>query len=281
MLCTFVAFSLVLINSVVSEVDPDDEKFATEYLKFYHYISPTDTGNHNTTLAIEKFQRFFGLSITGTLDEETLEVMHKPRCGDPDVNDAGTRVRRYATRGIWTKQNLTYYLSYGKDMTHSQQSRIIARAFKYWSDAAPTLNFTRTYNPNTTDIKISFGRRRHAGVPNEGNCPYPFDGPGRVIAHAFFPLPNFFRRGRIHFDDDETFTKFGGKSLGWFWYRRRTIGLLYTAVHEIGHSLGLMHSDVYSAVMWPIARAGKPVMDQDDIDGINALYGGGGGGDDA
>lgn len=29
MLCTFVAFSLVLINSVVSEVDPDDEKFAT------------------------------------------------------------------------------------------------------------------------------------------------------------------------------------------------------------------------------------------------------------
>lgn len=117
-------------------------------------MSPTDTGNHNTTLAIEKFQRFFGLSITGTLDDKTLEVMHKPRCGDPDVNDAGTRVRRYATRGIWNKQNLTYYLSYGKDMTHSQQSRIIARAFKYWSDAAPTLNFTRTYNPNTTDIKI-------------------------------------------------------------------------------------------------------------------------------
>lgn len=29
MLCTFVAFSLVLINSVVGEVDPDDEKFAT------------------------------------------------------------------------------------------------------------------------------------------------------------------------------------------------------------------------------------------------------------
>ena len=49
-------------------------------------------------------------------------------------------------------------------------------------------------------------------------------------------------------------------------------------MHEIGHSLGLMHSDVYSAVMWPIARVGKPVMDQDDIDGINALYGGGGGG---
>ena len=28
MFCAFVAFSLVLINSAVGEVDPDDEKFA-------------------------------------------------------------------------------------------------------------------------------------------------------------------------------------------------------------------------------------------------------------
>lgn len=55
----------------------------------------------------------------------------------------------------------------------------------------------------------SFGRRRHVGVPHEGSCPYDFDGPGRIIAHAFFPLPNFIRRGRIHFDDEETFTELG------------------------------------------------------------------------
>ena len=119
---------------------------------------------------------------------------------------------------------------------------------------------------------FSFGRRRHSGIPNEGSCPIPFDGPGRVIAHAFFPLPNFPRRGRIHFDEDESFTKLGS-STGWWWYRRRTIGLLYTAVHEIGHSLGLRHSNVRGSVMWPLARSGTPVMHQDDIDGINSLYG--------
>ena len=44
-------------------------------------------------------------------------------------------------------------------------------------------------------------------------------------------------------------------------------------MHEIGHSLGLMHSNVRGSVMWPLARTGKPVMHQDDINGINSLYG--------
>lgn len=44
-------------------------------------------------------------------------------------------------------------------------------------------------------------------------------------------------------------------------------------MHEIGHSLGLMHSNVRGSVMWPLAKTGKPVMHQDDINGINSLYG--------
>lgn len=88
------------------------------------------------------------------------------------------------------------------------------------------------------------------------------------MAHAYYPS-----RGRIHFDDDEYFTELGGGVRGWWWRTSQTRSLLYTAVHEIGHALGLKHSDVQSSVMWPIARNGKPVLDQDDIDGINYLYG--------
>ena len=84
-------------------------------------------------------------------------MMKKPRCGDPDVESDGMRVRRYAVFGKWSKTNFTYYLSYGDDMKKTDQARIIARAFKYWSDAEPMLKFNRTYNYNKTDIRVRFG----------------------------------------------------------------------------------------------------------------------------
>lgn len=115
---------------------------------------------------------------------------------------------------------------------------------------------------------FSFGKRKHNGVPGEQPCPYAFDGPGGVIAHAYYPT-----KGRIHFDDDEYYTEFGGTVKGWWWNSWQSRGFLYTAVHEIGHALGLKHSDVKDSVMWPLARNGKPVLDQDDIDAINSLYG--------
>lgn len=51
-------------------------------------------------------------------------------------------------------------------------------AFKYWSDVS-SLTF-REVNPSSqADMSIKFGRRNHGDT-------YPFDGPGGVLAHAFF-----------------------------------------------------------------------------------------------
>ena len=45
--------------------------------------------------------------------------------------------------------------------------------------------------------------------------------------------------------------------------------------HELGHSLGLSHSDVSAAVMAPFYKGWQPNfrLDQDDIEAIQALYG--------
>jgi hypothetical protein len=52
-------------------------------------------------------------------------------------------------------------------------------------------------------------------------------------------------------------------------------------VHEIGHGLGLGHTNVSGATMYPSVSAcnnGPATTEADDENGINALYGGGGGG---
>ena len=60
------------------------------------------------------------------------------------------------------------------------------------------------------DIEVRFETRRH-------NDPFPFDGPGGTLAHAFYPLNNGGLAGDIHLDDEEEFTVYSrrGKNLGW------------------------------------------------------------------
>ena len=71
--------------------------------------------------------------------------------------------------------------------------------------------------------------------------------------------------GDVHFDDDENFVI--GKSTG--------TDLLWVATHELGHSLGLEHSDKNGAIMYPWYQGYKENFDltRDDIGGIVELYG--------
>ncbi len=53
----------------------------------------------------------------------------------------------------------------------------------------------------------------------------------------------------------------------------RGIDMVPTAAHEIGHSLGLGHSRDRNALMYAYLTSDSAKLGQDDINGIQALYG--------
>ncbi|KFO86871.1 Interstitial collagenase [Buceros rhinoceros silvestris] len=253
----YVAYSCAF--PVTPEKEKEDMQFAKKYLEnFYDFkeeknsLFKSKNLNHMAD-KIREMQSFFGLEVTGELNHKTLDMMKQPRCGIPDVHSYST----FPQSPRWRKEDVTYrILNYTPDMLQADVEEAISKAFQLWSGVTP-LRFTRVYS-GQADIMISFASGFHGDF-------YSFDGPGGTLAHAYPPGSGI--GGDAHFDEDENWIKFTTDS---------GYNLFLVAAHELGHSLGLGHSNVFGALMYPIYLA-KDTRDyrlpQDDIDGIQALYG--------
>lgn len=149
-----------------------------------------------------------------------------------------------------------YFDGFSKNtlLSEADQKKIIIKEMLEWAKVSGLI-FVESENflVGTNGINISFEKGEHG----DGD---PFDGPGDTLAHAFFPIYG----GDMHYDDDE------------FWVgpnETTGIKLNITTLHEFGHSLGLRHSDNNSAIMAPFYSEFKSKLHEDDINGIQRLYG--------
>jgi hypothetical protein len=174
----------------------------------------------------------------------------------PSQSNESAAISEYRAISKWAKVEINYYfINTTAKLDGNIEHDIVRQAFSLWSAQTP-LKFTEVSDDASADIVIGWASGEHG----DGD---PFDGPGDVLAHASFPNPYDDSQVFLHFDDDER----------WVNSDNQNVDLLTVAAHEIGHTLGLAHSSALNALMYPSYSGPHRFLDDDDIAGVQELYG--------
>lgn len=184
------------------------------------------------------------------------------QCGVVDTS-------RYAVgRQRWGRKRISYSLHadpatgrVSAKLSNADVEKAVREAFAAWQKVVPLIFVEMPTDSKEADIVIRFATEDHGDGLRES-----FDGPYGILAHAYPPPPPALGglAGDIHLDDAEAWSvRPGGEG----------IDLVTVLAHEIGHSLGLQHSEVAEALMAPAYCGPRRVLHLDDISAAQDLYG--------
>ncbi|XP_014254685.1 72 kDa type IV collagenase [Cimex lectularius] len=260
--CAKLSLTVFILQEISSGLTAPvlQKEFSIDYLIKYGYIlkSKSDVNEDDFRKGLIKFQNFIGASPTGKLDKDTLEAMHWPRCSNSDVKRQRMPKRSFQMARMfqgttWSAKTIYYkVITYPLTLDRNVVDSELKRAFNLWSSVTK-LKFVQIEKGNY-HIGIKFVSGKHGDNT-------PFDGKGGVLAHAFYPGYG----GDMHFDLAENWTAFTPEGSNFF----------QIAAHELGHSLGLKHSNNKKAIMAPFYFGYTPdfSLHAEEARAIQILYG--------
>ncbi|XP_031493337.1 metalloendoproteinase 2-MMP-like [Nymphaea colorata] len=248
------------------------------YLQHFGYLDTVDdTGfslvfDEDLEAAVKKYQAFFSLNATGIVDTATMHQLMRPRCGVPDIikHPALAKFHRINVTGNsssslydidnsrWppSSRRLLYNIEENEHMPFpiDELRPVFREAFQTWALSSP-FDFRETSTDRIAQLHIGFYGEGHL------DCPL-FDD---LLAHASYPP-----HGMLHINADYEWAI----DLEILLSTEDSYDVQSVALHEIGHLLGLGHSTLPEAIMYPTldSQTRKVELDDDDIAGIDAMY---------
>lgn len=226
-------------------------------------IAVYDTFDEATVAALSHYQQFFNLPQTGQLDEKTLALMRRPRCGNPDIlRTRQVTKERQLFSNPWGKDKLSFCVpsvpssAQQPDMDTIEKCRdAFQRGFSIWGEEANIpIRFHLAATGETCDITISFGDTSCLPGGQADACTDCQPGSQESMVYLM----------------GDTWSPIDPTPDG-------KVDIVAFACHEVGHALGLCrHSRNEEAIMYPIIPNGRRHLlnsgDDNDVDRIRSIY---------